>query len=60
MKIRVTLLTENNEPTNTVGETKQEVEAEAKRAWEVLAYLLEGLSEDKSEKCTVESVELVE
>ena len=54
MKIRLTILTENNKPRPN-GLT----EAKVKKAWQSALNKLSGLSEN-DDKATVESVEFVE
>ena len=56
MKIRVTLLTENDRPVSALGDNPTE---KAKIAWDLIALMLMDMSET-SEKCTVEKVEIVE
>ena len=57
MKIRVTLMTENDKHTDIPDDKLQ---AEVKNGWDILTSLINRLSEDPSEKVTVESVEVVE
>lgn len=54
MKIRVTLMTENDKPVSTLGDNAEE---KAKRAWEYFCYILNG--NNPEERATVESVEIV-
>ena len=57
MKIRVTLLTENDKH---VDLPKEELEKKAKQGWQIIASIIPSLSDDSSEKATVEKVEVVE
>ena len=57
MKVRVTLMTENDKHMPETL-TDEQVHNEALRGWEIVTKLLSTLSDD--EKCTVESVEVVE
>lgn len=54
MKVRVTIMTENDKPISVLGENPEE---KAKRGWELVLALLNTQSEDKA---TLESVEIVE
>ena len=60
MKIRVTLMTENDTPAWKAGRTKEEIETTAKQAWDLFAALLLANAKSKSERLTVESVELID
>lgn len=54
MKVRVTIMTENDKPVSVLGENPEE---KAKRVWELVLALLNTKSEDKA---TLESVEIIE
>ena len=56
MKIKLTLITENNVPVESLGD---EPEEKIKRAWELGLSIIASLSDDKS-KAQVESVEILE
>lgn len=56
MKIRVTLMTENDV---IPSQSKEETEQAAIKGWELLCALM-NVQSTKNERCTVESVELVE
>ena len=58
MKIRVTLLTENDKHLDE-SISKERIETEAKLAWEAIMTYLSKLSNDES-NAIVESCELVE
>lgn len=55
MKIRVTLLTENNKPVSVLGENP---EAKIKQAWDLALTLIATLN--PGDKAFVEKVEVVE
>lgn len=55
MKIRVTLLTENNKPVSVLGENPEE---KIKRAWELALTLIMTLN--NGDKALVEKVEVLE
>lgn len=55
MKIRVTLMTENDKPISNIGENPQE---KARTAWRILCSMLNNYNLD--EKITLENVEIVE
>ncbi len=55
MKIRVTLMTENDKPVSDLGDNSEEA---AKRAWEFICALLN--TRNQKERATVEKVEIVE
>jgi len=54
MKVRVTIMTENDKPVSVLGENAEE---KVKRAWELAITLINSLSEDRA---IVEKVEVVE
>lgn len=54
MKVRVTIMTENDKPVSVLGENPEE---KIKRGWELVLALLNTRSEDKA---TLEKVEIVE
>lgn len=54
MKVRVTLMTENDKPVSALGENP---EKELKRGWELFCALLNMQSDDRA---TLERVEIVE
>lgn len=54
MKVRVTLMTENDKPVSDLGEDPEE---KIKRAWEFVVALLNIRSEDSA---TLENIEIVE
>ena len=60
MKIRVTLMTENDTPAWKAGLTKEEIETTAKQTWDLFAAVLMANAKSKSERLTVESVELID
>ena len=53
MKVRVTLMTENDKPVEVLGEDAEE---KAKKAWDMLIGLLNRVSKDTA---YVESVEIL-
>ena len=55
MKVRLTLLTENNKVRKP-----EHTEEVIKTVWETLIHMVLSLSDDPSEKCTVESVEVLD
>lgn len=55
MKIRVTLLTENDKQL-----TPEVTEENVRASWELLFSMIEAVSNDPSEKATVEKVEILE
>lgn len=56
MKIRVTLMTENNKPLSNLGENPEEA---ARRGWELLVSFLNAQGEI-GEKISLENIEIVE
>lgn len=54
MKVRVTIMTENDKPVSVLGENSEEA---ARKAWELVLALLNAQSEDRA---TLERVEIVE
>lgn len=54
MKVRVTLITENDKPVSVLGENPEET---ARKGWELVLALLNAQSEDRA---TLERVEIVE
>lgn len=54
MKVRVTLMTENDKPVSDLGENPEE---KIKRSWELVIALLNIQSEDSA---TLENIEIVE
>lgn len=54
MKVRVTIMTENDKPISVLGENPEE---KIKRGWELVFALLNAQSEDKA---MLENVEIVE
>lgn len=54
MKVRVTIMTENDKPISVLGENPEE---KIKRGWELVLALLNAQSEDRA---TLENVEIVE
>lgn len=56
MKIRVTILTENDKPLSLIGENPQ---AKAELAWTLILNMINKCCED-GEKATLESVEVEE
>ena len=60
MKVRVTLMTENNSPVDSVGKTKEERNANAKAAWYLILAILRTLIRDTDDKIELESVEVLD
>ena len=56
MKVRVTLMTENNK--HMPLKTKEEQEAVCRAGWEIICELLNNVSE--GETATIESIEVIE
>ena len=54
MKVRVTLMTENDKPISVLGENPEE---KLKRGWELICAMLNTMSDDSA---ALESVEIVE
>lgn len=54
MKVRLTILTENDKPVSVLGENAEE---KIKGGWELLLAMINSLGEDKA---TIEKVEVVE
>ena len=54
MKVRVTILTENDKPVSALGDNPEE---KAKRAWELMIALFNTAGEDR---VTLEKVEIVD
>lgn len=55
MKIKLTLITENNVPVESLGDKPEE---KIKQAWELVLSMIATLSDDES-KAQVESVEIL-
>ena len=60
MKIRITLLTENDTPADVRFSSKEEAEKTVKKAWDIAIQLLMLQSNDPSEKASVESVDILD
>ena len=60
MKIRITLLTENDIPADVAFSSKEEAEKTTKIAWDIALRLLMLQSNDPSEKASVESVDILD
>ena len=56
MKVRVTLITENDKPVSMLGENP---EVSIKRAWDLVLAMLSLESKDPSDRAFVESVEII-
>ena len=56
MKVRVTLITENDKPVSMLGENP---EVTIKRAWELVLAVMSLESKDPSDRAFVESVEII-
>lgn len=56
MKIKLTLITENNVPVESLGDKPEE---KIKRSWELIMSIMSSLSDDES-KGQVEHVEILE
>lgn len=57
MKVRVTLMTENDVPAGNIG---PDIEEKARRAWEALCAMINLAGGPNKDKVTLESVEIVE
>ena len=58
MKVRVTVLTENNKPASALGDNP---EKQIAKAWEFLLAYLELINKSRNEdRATLESVEIVD
>jgi hypothetical protein len=57
MKIRVTLLTENNRPVSALGQNPTE---NARRGWELVCALLNSASGVNKDHVALEALEIVE
>jgi len=60
LKIRITLLTENDTPTDVRFSSKEEAVKTVKQAWDIAIRLLMLQSNDPSEKASVESVDILD
>lgn len=60
MKVRVTVMTENNAPAEKAGKTKEERNAIAKLAWNVIVSLLQTKFLAYDETIELESVEVLD
>ena len=56
MKVRVTLITENDKPVSMLGENP---EIAIKRAWDLVLAMLSLESKDPSDRAFVENVEII-
>lgn len=54
MKVRVTLMTENDKPVSALGKNPEE---KLKRGWELVCAMLNTMSDDGA---TLENIEIVE
>ena len=54
MKVRVTIMTENDKPAAVLGENAED---KIKRAWELVLTMISSLGEDRA---TVEKVEVID
>lgn len=54
MKVRVTIMTENDKPVSALGKNPEET---SRRAWDLIIALINTQSDDKM---TVEKIEIVE
>lgn len=57
MKVRVTLMTENDVPAGNMG---PDIEEKSRRAWEALCDMINLAGGPNKDKVTLESVEIVE
>ena len=57
MKIRVTLLTENNRPKSVLGPNP---EGKARKAWEIMCALLNEMGGANNDKVSLEGLEFIE
>ena len=57
MRLRVTLLTENNRPVSVLGPNPEE---KARKAWNIMCALLNELSGENDDHVELESVEFLE
>lgn len=60
MKVRISLLHEDDVPSSVLGETKEEQEDQIKQAWQMVMAHLQLMQNDPSVKVSVESVEVLE
>ena len=60
MKVRISLLHEDDIPSSVIGATKEEQEDQIKKAWEIVMAHLQIMQNDPSVKVSVESVEVLE
>ena len=60
MKVRVTLMTENNSPADRIGKTKEERNANAKAGWYLILAILRTMIRDADDKIELESVEVLD
>jgi len=60
MKVRVTVMTENNTPAEKAGKTKEERNANAKFVWNVIVALLQTKFLAYDETIELESVEVLD
>ena len=56
MKIRLTIMTENDKPVENLGDNPEE---KIKKAWDVLLTMMSLMSEDNNDNAYVERVEVV-
>ncbi|MBR5889135.1 MAG: hypothetical protein IKY92_03745 [Akkermansia sp.] len=59
MKIKVTLITENDVPLSKTGMSREAAEEKARKGWELVMQFLAASSEN-NDRATVETVELLE
>jgi len=60
MKVRVTLMTENNVPAEKVGKTKEERNAIAANAWNYVLAMFRAMIPYTTDKIELESVEVLD
>lgn len=60
MKVRVTLMTENDSPAENIGKTKEERNANAAKAWDLFLDILRVATMGTSDRIELESVEVLD
>lgn len=60
MKIRVTLMTENDSPAESIGKTKEERNANAVKAWNLFLAVLRVAAMGTSDRIELESLEVLD
>lgn len=59
MKVRVTLMTENDTPAEKIGKTAEERNRTAEAAWRMILAMLRNMFDEAGDKIELESAEVL-